>query len=329
MTGEELPLYQDQLAHGGRDDPFWAAVNFRGMLADWDVPILLVDGWHDYPLPGVLADYTVLRDAPAPVHLRVGAGGHLGGGGEGGMTDAPLDWFDTYLRDVPGLLSERPVALHVQGEGGAWREFDDWPPPADATEWYLHPDGRLTTEVPPTASAPERYRYDPADATPSFGGIGMLTGGALDNRTLEARADVLVFTGDELAEPLELVGPVSATVHLESALDHVDVFVRVCDVHPDGASMNVCDGLQRFTPHEIDRDADGVFVARVDLWPIGHRFAAGHRLRVQVASGSHPVYARNLGTGEPAATAVDMVANDVAVHHAPERASKVVLPHLR
>ena len=118
LTGEDLPLYHDQLAHGGRDDPFWAAVDFRAMLRDWEIPILLVDGWHDYPLPGVLEDYATLRDAPAPVHLRIGAGGHLGGGGEGGMTDAPLDWFDTYLRDQPGLLSDRPVTVHVQGEGG-------------------------------------------------------------------------------------------------------------------------------------------------------------------------------------------------------------------
>jgi putative CocE/NonD family hydrolase len=245
------------------------------------------------------------------------------------MTDAPLDWFDTYLRDVPDLLSERPVALHVQGDGGTWREFDDWPPPNNATDWFLHADGRLATGMPSAASEPQRYRYDPADPTPSIGGIGMLTGGALDNRDLEARDDVLVFTSDALGEPLELVGPVSAAIHLESALDHVDVFVRVCDVHPDGASLNVCDALQRFTPGTIDRDADGVFVAHVDLWPIGHRFGAGHRLRVQVASGSHPVYARNLGTGEPAATATAMVSNDIAVHVSPGRASKVVLPHLR
>jgi putative CocE/NonD family hydrolase len=327
LTGEDLPLYQDQLAHSRRDDPFWDRVNFRSMLAEWDVPVLLVDGWHDYPLPGVLADYAILRDAPAPVHLRIGAGGHLGGGGEGGMTDAPLDWFDTYLRGEAGLLSHHPVAVHIQGDGGSWRELDDWPPPATPTAWYLHADGRLSTDAP-EASAPDRYRYDPADPTPSFGGIGMLTGGALDNRPLEARDDVLVYTSDALTDALELLGPVSATVHVESALDHVDVFVRVCDVHPDGTSLNVCDALQRFTPETIDRDADGLFAARVELWPIGHRFAAGHRLRVLVASGSHPVYARNLGTGEPAATAVDMLANDIAVHHAPGRASAITLPHL-
>ena len=206
VTGEDLPLYQDQLAHSGRDDPFWAAVDFRGMLHDWRVPILLVDGWHDYPLPGVLEDYAILRDSPAPVRLRIGAGGHLGGGGEGGMTDAPLDWFDTYLRDQPNLLPERPVTVHVQGEGGAWRDFDDWPPPATPTPWYLHADGRLATDAPATVSDPDRYRYDPTDPTPSVGGIGMLTGGTRDNRALEARADVVVYTSDELAEPLELVG---------------------------------------------------------------------------------------------------------------------------
>ena len=328
LTGEDLPLYHDQLAHGGRDDPFWAAVDFRAMLRDWEIPVLLVDGWHDYPLPGVLEDYAILRDAPAPVHLRIGAGGHLGGGGEGGMTDAPLDWFDTYLRDQPGLLADRPVTVHVQGEGGTWRDFDDWPPPATPTPWYLHGDGRLAPDAPDATSEPDRYRYDPADPTPAIGGIGMLTGGARDNRPLEARDDVLVYTGDVLTEPLELIGPVSAELYVTSSLDHVDVFVRVCDVHPDGTSLNVCDGLQRFTAASIERDADGVFVAGVDVWPIGHRFAAGHRVRVQVSSGSHPVYARNLGTGEPAETAVEMVASDQTLWHDAAHPSAVVLPHV-
>jgi len=121
---------------------------------------------------------------------------------------------------------------------------------------------------------------------------------------------------------------VATELHLTSSLDHVDVFVRVCDVHPDGTSLNVCDGLQRYTAASVERDAEGVFVARVAVWPIGHRFAVGHRLRVQVSSGSHPVYARNLGTGEPPETAVDMVASDQTVLHDAAHPSAVVLPHL-
>ena len=115
-----------------------------------------------------------------------------------------------------------------------------------------------------------------------------MTGGTVDNGPLEARADVLLFTSDALDAPLELLGPVDAELVVSSTLDHTDFFVRVCDVHPDGRSFNVCDGLQRFDPTTIARGADGTFVATVRVWPIGHRFGAGHRVRVQVSSGRTP-----------------------------------------
>ena len=327
LTGRDLPLYRDQLVHGAPDDPFWAPIDYSPLLASWSVPTLLVDGWYDYPLPRVLDDYVAIRNAGAPVWLRVGTGGHLGGGGEGGMTDAPLAWFDTHLRGESGLLPEQPVTIEVQGSEGGWRELADWPPPARATEWFLQAGGKLSTEAPAAASAPDRYRYDPADPTPGIGGIGMLTGGPRDNAALEKRSDVLVYTSETLAEPLELIGPVSATIHVSSALDHFDVFVRVCDVTPGGESRNVCDGLQRFGPTTLARAADGSFAARVALWPTAYRFATGHRLRVQVSSGAHPVYVRNLGTGEPALTATRMVANDVQIHHDRAHPSALTLPH--
>jgi uncharacterized protein len=151
----------------------------------------------------------------------------------------------------------------------------------------------------------------------------MLTGGSRDNRELEGRPDVLVFTSDVLDRALEIVGPVHADLHVSSSLDHTDFFVRVCDVYPDGRSMNVCDGLQRFTPSTIARASDGSFRASVKMWPAAYRFAPGHRVRVQVSSGSHPVYARNLGTGEPVLTATTMQVAEQAVFHD----SSVVLPH--
>jgi putative CocE/NonD family hydrolase len=327
LTGVDLQLYQEQLAHGDAGDAFWDRVNFRPLLAEWTVPTLLVDGWHDYPLPGVVEDYAVLRAAPAPVHLRIGAGGHLGGGGEGGMTDAPLDWFDTWLHDREGLLDPTPVKVHVQGDGGTWRDLPDWPPRAKPTRWYLHAGGRLALSPPEAPSEPDCYRYDPADPTPSMGGIGMLTGGTVDNRPLEIRPDVLVYSSDELSEPLELLGPAEAELHVGSSLDHTDFFVRICDVAPDGRSVNVCDGLQRFDPASIRRNANGTFTAMVALWPIGHIFASGHRLRVLVSSGAHPVYARNLGTGEPPAGATTMRVAEQTVCHEPGRLSWVTLPH--
>jgi len=329
LTGTDLQLYQDQLAHASLDDPFWAPVDYSTLLVDWTVPTLLVDGWHDYPLPRVVEDYAALRSSGAPVWLRIGAGGHLGGGGEGGMTDAPLAWFDTHLRGEEGLIPERPVTIEVQGEGGGWRDLEDWPPSADPTPWYLQPGGRLGAEVPSSPSAPDSYAYDPNNPTPSMGGIGMLTGGSVDNRELEARPDVLVYTSDRLADPLLVIGPVEAELWVSSSLDHTDFFVRLCDVSPDGASLNICDGLARFDPSSIQRSADGTFRVSVPMWPVGHRFGAGHHLRVQVSSGSHPVYARNLGTGEPAATGTGMRSAEQAVYHEPGQLSFITLPQTR
>lgn len=333
MTGEDLALFREQLDHARVDDAFWGPVDFRRHLSGWTVPTLLVDGWHDYPLPGVCDDYAALRDAGVPVRLRIGAGGHIGGGGEGGMTDAPLDWFDTHLLERPELLAtplpSRPVTVHVQGEGGQWRDLDDWPPPTSVpSRWYLHAGGRLATESPTISDEPDGYRYDPADPTPAFGGIGMLTGGPVDNRSLESRTDVLVYTSGVLAEPLTVIGPVSAELFVSSDLDHTDFFVRLCDVHPDGRSYNVCDGLQRVEPSMIARDLDGVYGVSVAVWPAGHRFAAGHSVRVQVSSGAHPVYARNLGTGEPYATATTMRSSNQRVYCQPGRLSSITLPHL-
>jgi putative CocE/NonD family hydrolase len=314
LAGEDLPLYREQLAHNTPDDPYWSSLDFSGMLASWKVPILLVDGWQDYQCPQMLDDFVALREAGVTTWIRIGTGGHIGGGGEGGMTDAPLAWFDTHLKGMTGLLPEDTVTLEVQGAGGGWRDYESWPPPAKPTQWFLGSAGALSTDVAPDAGASVRYRYDPADPTPSVGGIGMLTGGQRDNRELEARPDVCVFTSEVLERPLEVIGPVHADLHVDSSLDHTDFFVRVCDVHPDGRSINVCDGLQRFSPSNVTRAADGSFRAKVRVWPTAYRFARGHRVRVQVSSGAHPVYARNLGTGESPFTATTWKTADQTVY---------------
>ena len=288
---------------------------------------MLVDSWFDAPLPGVCEDFAALREATVPVALRIGGGGHLDGGGDG-VAEETVAWFDAYLRDHRATAPERPVSVHVQGDGGTWRELSDWPPVESVpTLWYLHPGGRLAVDIPSAPSAPDTYRYDPADPTPSLGGTGLMTGATVDNGPLEARDDVLLFTSDPLDAPLELVGAVTAELVVSSNVDHTDFFVRLCDVHPDGRSFNICDGLQRFDPTTIQRQPDGTFTATVELWPIGHRFGAGHRLRVQVSSGAHPVYDRNLGTGDPPATATEMRVADQSVYHDPGRVSTVTLPH--
>jgi hypothetical protein len=105
------------------------------------------------------------------------------------------------------------------------------------------------------------------------------------------------------------------------------VVVRVCDVHPDGRSLNVCEGVRRLAPGVAPPDADGVRRVQVELWPIGHRFRRGHRIRVHVAGGAYPRIARNTGTGEPLLRdGGAMVPTELEVFHDPRRPSAVILP---
>jgi putative CocE/NonD family hydrolase len=203
---------------------------------------------------------------------------------------------------------------------------EEWPPPARSVRWHLHPGGVLHPRAP-LASPPDRYRYDPSDPTPSVGGTLLArSGGPRDNRALERRSDVLVFSSSALVRDLEVVGPITAELHVRSTLEHTDFFVRLCDVEPSGKSLNLCDGLVRVTPASWRRGDAGIGVVQVALWPAAHVFRRGHRLRVQVSSGAHPRFARNLGGGEPLASAVAMHSADQEVWHDPDHPSAIVLP---
>ena len=173
----------------------------------------------------------------------------------------------------------------------------------------------------PAESAPDRYRYDPADPTPAAGGISIdRTAAASTTPRWNPAPDVLTYTTAPLDADLEVIGEVSAEIWFRSSLPYADVFVRLCDVDADGRSWNVCDGLTSLTgAEELSR-------AEVQLWPTAYRFKRGHRIRVQVSSGAFPRYARNHGTGEPSATAATLRAADQEVHHDPEHPSAIVLP---
>ena len=219
-------------------------------------------------------------------------------------------------------MPRAPVSVDVQGTGGGWRDLDDWPPPQSTpTRWHLHADGRLDTDEA-VDSEPDRYRYDPADPTPAVGGVRGVPAksGRADNTTLEARSDVLIYSTDVLDQDVEVIGEVTAEIWFCSSLRYADVFARLCDVDPRGRSWNVCDSLTSLT------SASEVTCATVRLWPTAHRFKAGHRMRLQVSSGAFPRYARNLGNGEPHATATVMRPADQQVYHDPHHPSAIVLP---
>jgi putative CocE/NonD family hydrolase len=150
--------------------------------------------------------------------------------------------------------------------------------------------------------------------------------GAKDNRALEARSDVLVYTSAPLERDLEVIGPVGAELFVHSSLAHTDFFARLCVVERSGKSVNLCDGILRLSG---DEPADGGSRrVSIELWPTAYHFRPGERLRLQVSSGAHPRFVRNLGTGEPLATGTTMAVADQTVFHDPAHPSTLSLPVL-
>lgn len=276
-----------------------------------------------------MEDYAALRKEGHNPYMTIGPWQH---GNPAGMAEGlrqSLAWHNAYLRGDRSGLREAPVRIYVMG-ADEWRDFPEWPPPGSQPErWHLQPDGGLATETP-SQSDPDRYRYDPADPTPNLAGA-IMTGqwGQRDNRKLESRPDVLVYTSKPLDQDLEVIGPVTAELFVRSSLEHADFFARLCDVDQSGKSMNVCDGLLRLRPGRPAPEADGCIRVGIELWPTAYRLRRGHRVRLQVSSGAHPRYVRNTGSGEPIATATTLRAADQEVYHDPAHPSAVVLPVLK
>jgi putative CocE/NonD family hydrolase len=344
-TGEEINFMRDWLAQPGAE--YWDVRGHAARRADVTAPVLMVGGWHDIFLPWQLDDYAAMRAAGASPRLIIGPWTHGSFGLLRHSVTESVAWFHRHTRDPTatggngtggagtggagtgsdGAAGDRPVRVHVGGMN-AWCGLDDWPPPGARTrDWFFQPAGGLGPRPPAGIAAPAGFRYDPADPTPAVGGPRLVANvaGRRDNRQLEARPDVLTFTTPPLEEPVTALGPVAATVHLRAEGEYFDVFVRLCDVEPDGRSWNICDGLVRVTPDVFPGADDGVRTILVKLWPTGHRFGSGHRIRVQVSGGAHPRFARNTGTAEPLATATRLRPVDVAVFHDAAHRSAIAL----
>ena len=329
MVGEHIPPFQDWLAHDAPGDPWWERVDFSGAVRTAP-PALVTAGWFDIFAKDQIADYVALRAAGRDARLRVGAWGHGSGPMVALNLRETLAWMDAHVRER-GLPPGDRVELFDIG-AKTWRGFEEWPPPATTTAWHLQPAGGLSTDAPPATAAPDRYRYDPNDPTPGVGGATLngRNGKPVDNRKVEARPDVLTYTTEPLDRDVTVAGPVRAELHLRSSLEHTDFFVRLCDVDAKGRSVNLCDGIRRLRPGDRDvaRNDDGTFALTLELSPTANTFRRGHRIRLQVASGAHPIYARNPGSGEPLAKATTFVVADQEVHHDGAHPSALILPVL-
>jgi putative CocE/NonD family hydrolase len=312
QTGREIPFFRERVTHRV-DDPHWAPLDFSHVLAEECPPTLLVGRWYDYQRRYLWEDYGRLRHAGVPHRLVMGPWMHGGGWAE--INAEALRWFDTYVQRKGGC-TQLPVSFYVTG-GEAWAEVEEWPEPSVEPErWYLVADGGLAS-TPSDQNATTSYTYDPNDPTPSVGLAAFDPEQAMpcDNRSLEARSDVVTFTSDVLDEPLVFFGPVSATLWVTSSAPSADFFIRATDVHPDGASVNVIDVLRRVEGDARLHSGDEPLELKLELGPCAHRFDVGHRLRIQVSSGAFPFYARNLGTGEDLATGTSIVVAEQTLFH--------------
>jgi putative CocE/NonD family hydrolase len=319
--------FREWTAHPRRDR-YWRAL--APQTPSSPPPTLLLGGWYDPALGAQLADYALLSSAaavngsPQP-ELVVGpwAGGRTvrsrridrKGRKRGAIPNAVLAFLDRSLRG--GERHAPAVRTFVQG-AGVWREFPTWPP-ADVEErvFYLRSEGRanslvgdgaLSPDAPATDEAPDHFVYDPEDPVRTLGGFLAGEWGAVDQRPVEARADVLCYNSAPLTADLDLAGPVHLSLFAGSNAPDTDFTAKLVDVCPDGRAENRCEGIVRArwqgdgeSPIWFEADIPRRF--EIDLWATSCRFRAGHRIRLEVSSSNFPRFDRNSNTREQPETA--------------------------
>jgi hypothetical protein len=260
------------------------------------------------------------------------------------LPDKHLAFFDAHLRGKRGSAVP-PVEYFLCG-ANEWLTASDWPPPESQIQhWYLHSegeaaagdDGRLDLQIPDSDEPEDRYVYDPANPVPSHGGralyLGRLVGGPLNQRHLETRDDVLCYTSSRLDQPIDIAGTVALTLYVSSTAPDTDFVAKLCDVHPDGRSIVVCDGSLRTRYRcgfnlEVALEPETFVALTLDLGEIAWRFAAGHRLRLDVTSSNFPHLDRNLNTGHPLGTDREGVSATQVIAHSATKPSHLTLPIL-
>ncbi|MGH2516382.1 MAG: CocE/NonD family hydrolase, partial [Ktedonobacterales bacterium] len=333
-----------------------------------DIPMLHIGGWYDVFLNGTLRNFDSMRRLGRPgQRLLIGPWTHgnvsavqgeldFGFAASGALVDLQFDlmtyqltFFDRWLKELPNGWENGPAIKYFVMGANVWKGAETWPP-AGVTEqrWYLHSDGRanggadggsLSVELPRSESA-DGYEYDPARPVPTLGGATLMhplfKAGPRDQRPIEQRDDMLVYTSAPLETPLEIAGPVRVTLHVATDAPDTDFVARLVDVYPDGRAMTVTDGITRmrfrngrYAPAEA-LVADQVYQVEIDLWSTALVVLPGHRLRVDVTSSSFPRWERNLNTSADSATTTAMrPARQTVLHDAdhPSHLAVSVVPN--
>ena len=355
--GRGAPFLADILWHA-TDGPYWWATDLSRQLFNISVPMLHFGSWYDIANRDTPLYFTGLRssalDARDGHALVMGPWAHQlpfsqpTSGGTGdidfgpeaaiSLVDIERQWFDHFLKADGAGLPCPPVRVFVMGEN-RWRDEQQWPlARTDYTSYYLHSggsantlsgDGILSAEAPADEPA-DNYLYDPDHPVPTAGGR-FVGGGVADQRKNQSRADVLVYTGPELAEDLEITGPCTVHLHAMTSAADTDFVAVLSDVRPDGYAQNLAEGIVRGrfreslgTPSPLQPGNPYEFT--IQLWNVSQVLRAGHRIRLHITSSDFPRWDRNAGTGAPTGTDTTLRTADQTVLHDRVHPSRLVLP---
>ena len=354
------PYYLDWLSHPDFDD-FWKAGDFGARASRFQVPALHVGGWYDIFTNSTLRNYMLLKAGAATDAARQSQRLVMGPWAHGGLVrrvgqvdfgpeadkdevDMDLQWYDRLLKEAPASMQQKkPVKIFVMGRN-TWRDEDDWPlARARETRFYLHSNGHALSlkgdgaldPARPEEGQPDRYTYDPASPVPTRGGglccsIQFL-GGPFDQRNIEERSDVLVYSSSPLKQDLEVTGPISAELYCSSSALDTDFTAKLVDVDTAGLARNVSDGIIRMRyrnsrEHQELMVPGTVYKVQIEMNATSNVFLAGHRLRLEVSSSNFPRFDRNLNTGQDQGHSTAMARADNVIYHDKEHPSCIILP---
>ncbi len=301
-------FYLNWISHPCYDE-YWKKVDTQQFISSLDVPVFNVGAWYDVFLKGTLDNYNGIGEKPAAANkLLIGPWSHgdsyAGNWPEWGyvpqashmavgMQQQFIRFFDFWLKgEKNDLDKELPVQLYIMGEN-QWKSYPSWPlPNTDWTEYHLHSsgnantlndDGILSVHVP--ANEPEdKFMFDPINPVVTSGGQTLLAEfvskqGPIDQRRIEERADVLCYTGDELAEPLTIIGPVKARLFVSSSAKDTDFTAKLIDVQPDGRALILTEGVLRVRYRNSQAvpemmEPGKVYEIEIDMWGYGEHLHA-------------------------------------------------------
>lgn len=355
---QHAPGYFDMLDHPS-DDRFWETFDIAARHARFQVPAFHMTGWYDTLLNGTLRNFVGLRANAATktartyqriivgpwTHARAtrdsGRVGDVDFGSDAGLDsrDVMIRWFTYWLKGGdPSILETPPVRIFVMGEN-RWRDEREWPlARARPTAYYLRSGGHANSLegdgtldlAPPATDSPDGFTYDPWDPVPT-GPLGGYSRMPADQRPIEQRRDVLVFTTPPLEQPVEVTGPMRLVLWAASSARDTDFTGKLVDVYPDGAARALTDGILRAryrngrSKPELLKPGEPVELT-IDLGATSNLFQRGHRIRLEVSSSNFPRFDRNPNTGGVFGEDAELRIAEQTVFHDAARPSRVILP---